>query len=171
MNPTPQPGQTGSLLDPSAWGGWATIVAAVIGAAIIVIGFLVERSRQRKARRAEAYAGALQAVSDYLEAPYRIRRRSGTDTDRVALTNHISEIQSRLDFYEAHLALVGPADVHAAYCRLVAAAKSEAGPQMSAAWRGRPTRRDRDVPGITPYPHPKSDAARREALALMARAQ
>ena len=167
MSPAPVP----ELLAPINWDGVSTIIAATLGAMILVVGFIIERNRQRRARRAEAYAGALQAVSDYLEAPYRIRRRSGSSADRVALTNHVSDIQSSLDFYKSHFALIGPAEVRAAYCRLVAAAKSEAGPQMSAAWRGRPTRRDRDVPGITPYPHPKSDAARREALALMARAQ
>ncbi len=171
MNPTPQPSNTGSLFDPSAWEGWATIIAAVIGVAIIVIGFSVERRAQRKARRAEAYAGALQAVSDYLEAPYRIRRRSGTSMDRVALTGHISEIQSRLDFYDAHLALVGPVDVHVAYRKLVVAAKSEAGPQMTIAWKSKPTRRDRDVPGVVPYPHPKSDLARQRVLHLMGQVQ
>lgn len=151
---------------PITWDGIATIAAALIAAAIVVLGFLHERRQHARSRRAEAYAGALQAVSDYLEAPYRVRRRSGTATDRVALTAHISEIQSRLDFYTAHLALIAP-KVFDAYTDLVAAAKVEAGPQMSAAWKARPTRRDRDVPLVVAYSHPRANAARAVVLVAM----
>lgn len=158
-----------SGIGPVTWDGIATVLAALIGAIILVAGFRHERKLQTRARRAEAYAGALQAVSDYLEVPYRIRRRSGIAEDRVALTAHISEIQSRLDFNIAHLALVAPPPTHAAYVELVNVAKTEAGPQMTAAWRARPTRRDRDVPLVSPYPHPLSDRARQATLEAMAR--
>lgn len=157
-----------SLIPPSpiTWDGIATIAPAILAATIVVLGFLHERRQHARSRRAEAYAGALQAVSDYLEAPYRVRRRSGTAVDRFALTAHVSEIQSRLDFYTAHLALIAP-KVLDAYTALVAAAKAEAGPQMSAAWKARPTRHDRDVPLVAAYPHPRADAARTAVLAAM----
>jgi len=151
---------------PITWDGIATVAAAILAAAIVALGFLHERRQHARSRRAEAYAGALQAVSDYLEAPYRVRRRSGTAADRFALTAHVSEIQSRLDFYAAHLALIAP-EVLDAYVELVAAAKAEAGPQMSAAWKARPTRRDRDVPLVVPYSHPRADVARAVVLAAM----
>lgn len=151
---------------PITWDGIATIAAALLAAGIVVLGFLHERRQHARSRRAEAYAGALQAVSDYLEAPYRIRRRTGTAADRFALTAHVSEIQSRLDFFAAHLALIAP-NVLDAYVALVTAAKVESGPQMSEAWRSRSTRRDRDVPLVKAYPHPLSDEARSAALAAM----
>lgn len=157
-----------SLFPPAAitWDGIATITAAILAAVIVVLGFFHERRQHARSRRAEAYAGALQAVGDYLEAPYRVRRRSGSAADRFTLTTHVSEIQSRLDFYTAHLALIAPA-VLDAYSSLVAAAKAEAGPQMSAAWNARPTRGDRDVPLVVAYPHPRADAARAVVLAAM----
>lgn len=151
---------------PITWDGIATIAAAILAAGIVVLGFLHERRQRARSRRAEAYAGALQAVSDYLEAPYRVRRRTGTAADRFAITAHVSEIQSRLDFYSAHLALVAP-KVLAGYTELVSAAKAEAGPQMSAAWKARPARRDRDVPLVVAYPHPRADTARSAVLATM----
>ena len=151
---------------PITWDGIATVAAAILAAAIVALGFLHERRQHARSRRAEAYAGALQAVSDYLEAPYRVRRRSGTAADRFALTAHVSEIQSRLDFYTAHLALIAP-KVLDAYAALVTAAKAESGPQMSAAWKARPTRRDRDVPLVVAYPHPRADAARAVVLTVM----
>lgn len=156
-----------SSIEPITWDGIATIIAALVGASIVVWGFVHERKLQARARRAEAYAGALQAISDYLEAPYLIRRRTGTHEDRFALTTHVSEVQSRLDFYVAHLALIAPANVHQAYVAVVTAAKAEAGPQMTAAWRARPTRRDRDVPMTNPYRHPRTDAVLQLALAEM----
>jgi len=156
-----------SSFAPITWDGIATIIAALVGAGIVVWGFVHERKLQARARRAEAYAGALQAVSDYLEAPYRIRRRTGSAADRAALTAHVSEIQSRLDFYAVHLALVAPTAVQQAYISLVTAAKADAGPQMTAAWQRRPTRRDRDVPIVIRYEHPRSDVARDAALATM----
>ncbi|MEV7631204.1 hypothetical protein AB0N64_02220 [Microbacterium sp. NPDC089318] len=157
-----------SLLPPTpiTWDGIATIAAAILAAVIVALSFLHERRQHSHSRRAEAYAGALQAVSDYLEAPYRIRRRTGTAVDRFALTAHVSEIQSRLDFYTAHLALIAP-KVLDSYTALVSAARAEAGPQMSAAWKARPIRRDRDVPLVVAYPHPRADAARAVVLALM----
>jgi hypothetical protein len=151
---------------PITWDGIATIIAAFVAAGIVMVGFVHDRKLQNRGRRAEAFAGALQAVSDYLEAPYRIRRRSGSREDRFALTSYVSEIQSRLDFFDAHLALIAP-KVHPAYLGLVAAAKSEAGVQMTGAWNSCPTHRDRQVPVTTPYAHPRSDAARVEALVAM----
>jgi hypothetical protein len=147
--------------------GIATIIAALVGAGIVVAGFLHDRRSRSRSRRAEAYAGALQAVSDYLEAPYRIRRRTGSPEDRFTLTTHVSEIQSRLDFYIALLTLIAVANVRDAYVGLVIEAKSEAGPQMTKAWRSRPTRRDRGVPMANAYQHPRSDEARKCALTAM----
>lgn len=151
---------------PITWDGIATIAAAIIAAGIVALGFLHERRQHARSRRAEAYAGALQAVSDYLETPYRVRRRSGTAADRFALTAHISEVQSRLDFYTAHLALIAP-EVFDAYTALVKAAKAEAGPQMSAAWKARPTRRDRDVPLVAAHSYPRATTARALVVATM----
>lgn len=148
--------------------GAATIVAALIAATAVIVTIVGDRHRQRSAQRADAFAAALQAVSDYLEAPYRIRRRSGGHSERRRLTEEISVIQSRMDFHRAHLTVVAP-NVALVYERLVLSAKAEAGPQMSAAWSARPTRRDRDVPLKTAYLHPKSDSARQQVVAAMLR--
>lgn len=155
------------LLDGS-FEGTATIIGALIAALAVILTIVGDRHRQRSARQAEASAAALQAVSDYLETPYRIRRRTGGHAERRRLTEAVSEIQSRIDFHRAHLAVIAP-NVAVHYESLVQAAKREAGAQMTHAWKAPPTRRDRDVPLTTAFPHPSADEARNRVIAVMMR--
>lgn len=146
--------------------GIATVVAALIAAAAVVATIVWDRRRQRETRRAEAFAVALQAVSDYLEAPYLIRRR--TRSDRGALTQSISDIQSRLAFHQAHLALID-ASVSSAFDSLVREAKREAGAQMKEAWESKPLRRDKQMSIAIAFPQPGSAKAREQVVEAMRR--
>jgi len=152
---------------------WATLVAAALGAlvaaAIAVTGYSVQQQASRRDRRHVAYAEALRAVADYVEAPYLVRRHDGTAETRRTITQHISDIQSRIAFHDAWLQLHAPQEVHQAFSTYVAAARREAGAQMTAAWRTSPTRRDSEVPVGSAYAHPATDAARAIVLAAMAR--
>ena len=105
------------------------------------------------------YAGALRAVEDYLEGPYRVRRKDGTPEGRREVTQALSSTQSQIAFHTAWLRIGAPAAVSAAYQELVTTAVNEAGPQMTAAWGLPPTIRDEDVPLGDPYPRTRSDAA------------
>ncbi|OJX67206.1 MAG: hypothetical protein BGO95_06580 [Micrococcales bacterium 73-13] len=156
-----------TLFDADHWEGTATLIAGAVAVAGVLIGFWVDRIVRRNARRGEAYAGALQAVHDYLEAPYRIRRSSGNTEERFALVAAVSDIQSRLEYFDGLLSTVAPAKVHTQFQVLVAAARREAGRAMTDAWKARPTRRNADVPlGGRLFEHPDSDAARKEFLRL-----
>ena len=75
---------------------------------------------------------------------------------------------TRLAYYDTLLRLHAKADVGVAYKELVAAAKAEAGPQMTAAWRARPTRKDKEVPLGVKLEQPRSAAALEKTIALMA---
>jgi len=157
-----------TLFDADHWEGTATLIAAVVAGVGVLIGFAIDRRVRRSARLAEVYAGALQAVHDYLEAPYRIRRSSGTAEERFALVAAISDIQSRLEYYGALLATTASDEVYAQYRVLVAAAKREAGNAMTDAWTARPTRRNAQVPlGGPLFAIPDSKSARDELLRLM----
>lgn len=145
----------------------ATIAAATLATLVALITYQVEKRRSRHERYARTFAEAIQAVVDYLEAPYRIRRRPMRDPRiRYELTALVSDIQSRISFYEAWLATTVPT-VATAYSNLVAAARREAGPEMTAAWRAPATRSDGDVPLGQRYEHPLADAARDRCLAAM----
>ncbi len=150
---------------------WATIVAAALGAlvaaGIAVGGYLLQQRAARRERRLTVYAEALRAVADYVEAHYLVRRHDGTPATRQAITGHISDVQSRIAFHEAWLQLHAPREVHQAFAAYVAAARTEAGAQMSAAWRSPPIKRDGDVPLSKGYSHSATDDARTAVLTAM----
>ncbi|MFI2365392.1 hypothetical protein [Promicromonospora sp. NPDC019610] len=166
MNTAPAPGTTWSFLGFDS-AGWATILTGVIAVFIFLLGYLLQRRHARRDERSKMFAEALQAVEDYLEAPYLIRRRDGSAPARMDLVRHISSIQSRIEFYRAWLAIHAKPAVHEAYDAFVVAAKKEAGAQMTIEWKSRPTRRDHDVPIDRPYSRRDADQARLRVLRAM----
>lgn len=148
---------------------WATIITGVVAVLVFLLGYILQRRQARRDERAKMFAEALQAVEDYLEAPYLIRRRDGSATARMDLVRHISNIQSRIEFHRAWLTIHTAPVVHQAYDAFVVAAKKESGPQMTIEWRSRPTHRDRDVPINQPYSRRDADQARERALGAMSR--
>lgn len=126
--------------------GLATIAAAIIGAAVLVIGFGVQRRAAERERRAAIYGEAIRAVEDYLEAPFLILRREETPAVRREITTHISEIQSRIAYYRALLGVHASTRVAAAYVDFEKAARREAGQAMTKAWKSKAIKQGRDVP-------------------------
>ena len=166
---TPVPAPTSTF----TWTNAATIIAgigaALIAALVAVIGYSRQQRAARRVQRATMYAEALQAVEDYLEGPYRIRRRDGSAGVRARITEAISATKSKISFYLAWLHIDASAEVAAAYEDYVLAAQREAGPQMTEAWRTRPTRKDTDVPLGRAYSRNDSDAARAKVSEAMKR--
>jgi hypothetical protein len=126
--------------------GAATIGAAVLGALVVVIGYLVQQAAARHERRAAIYSEAIRAVEDYLEAPFIVLRRERNNAAIREITTRISDIQSRIAYYEAMLRVYAPEDVALIYMRFVAAARREAGTAMTDAWKSAPIRRGEQVP-------------------------
>jgi hypothetical protein len=147
--------------------GLITLIAAVLAAVVVMIGYSIQKKQAREAEQAAVYGEAIRAVHDYLEAPYRVRRRDGGSPARMAITDHVSDVQSRLAYYETLLRVHAPADVGAAFEALVATAKREAGPQMTLAWQGRPTRKDQEVPLGLRFDQPLSAVALQKTVDLM----
>jgi hypothetical protein len=157
--------------DPSLWttigpltgDGIATVMAALVAAAIAVATYSWQQRQARRDQQAAIYSEALRAVEEYAEAPYRVRRHDGTPETRTALTTHLNEVQSRLAYYAALLSIHAPREVAEAYERLVTTLKQQAGPQISEAWRSTAVKRDRDVPLGTAgyYSRDRIDAALR----------
>lgn len=144
-----------------------TVIAALIAAVVAVAGYMLTQAQTRRERRAKEFAQALAAVEEYLEAPYRIRRRqAATPEARDALTNALSDLQARIAHHRAWLHVEAPA-VAQAYDALVAAARSEAGVQMIEAWNTAPPTKDADMNLKVAYQHPSSDDERAKVIALM----
>ena len=144
-----------------------TVIAALIAAVVAVAGYMLTQAQARRERRAKEFAQALAAVEEYLEAPYRIRRRqASTPEARDALTNMLSDLQARIAHHRAWLHVEAQA-VASAYDALVAAARSEAGVQMTEAWNSAPLAKDADMNLKVAYQHPDSDAERAKVIAVM----
>ena len=162
-------GVVNGAASPSGFGPaqWSTIIAALIAALVVVTGYMLTQAQARRERRAREFADALAAVEEYLEAPYRIRRRqAATPEAREALTSALSDLQARIALHRAWLQVEAPAVGHA-YEAFVSAARSEAGVQMAEAWNAAPLTSDTDMNLKVAYPHPNSDAEGAKVIAAM----
>ncbi|WP_327034865.1 hypothetical protein [Micromonospora ureilytica] len=159
----------------AAQSGWtAAQTAVVIVAVIAILGGVVSASvtyalnqrATRRERQAKAFAEALNAVEDYAEMPYRIRRRRDTPEARYDLTDEVSKIQSRLAYHQALLQIEAP-EVAASYAALVRATKIQAGGQMRQAWQQPVLTTDAGMNLQVRYPRDQIDAARGTCISSM----
>lgn len=143
------------------------LLTAGIAAVVAVRTYKTQQHESRRQERARIYAEAVRAVEEYMESPYRIRRRDGTAAARREITQHISDVKSQISFYTGWMAIYAAGEVRAAYGKYCQAAMFEAGTQMTAAWHDKPTKRDQDVPIDTPLSRAATDVARTELLEAM----
>ena len=144
----------------------ATVLAALIAASVAVLGYAWQQRAARRRDRGQVYAEAIRAVEDYSEGPYRILRKDGTVVARREITQHLSDVKSRIAFYNALMETAPPA-IASAWKAYADAARTEAGPQMTEAWHKPPMKKDSDVPIGTPLPREATDSARDVLLAAV----
>ncbi|MDH6432004.1 hypothetical protein M2158_000481 [Streptomyces sp. SAI-144] len=147
--------------------------AALIVSFIALFGaFLTYALNQRavhREHRAETFAEALTAVEEYLEMPYRVRRRpKSASAVRQQLTDEVSGLLARMAFHQAWLQIEASA-VAGPYATLVATARAEAGAQMSLAWQQPPISTDSGLNLGVPYSRDRSNAARATCIEVMRR--
>ncbi|MEU5523556.1 hypothetical protein ABZ759_23595 [Streptomyces sp. NPDC047860] len=151
---------------------WAQTAALIVPCIALVGAFLTYVLNQRAARRerrAQTFAEALTAVEEYLEMPYRIRRRPDSSAAvRQQLTDEVSGLLARMAFHQAWLQIEASA-VAGPYSSLVAAARAEAGAQMSLAWQQQPITTDSGMNLGTAYSRERSNAARAVCIEVMRR--
>lgn len=145
----------------------ATLLAAFLTGLVAVLVYLFQQAAQRRTQRAAAYAEALRSIEDYLENPYRIRRKDGAPEARRELTQHLSDVKSAINLHKGWLAVHAPPCVFDAYMEFEQAAIDDAGDQMSQAWRTKPTKNDCDVPLGVGYDRTRADAAKAVVVATM----
>lgn len=158
---------TSSGLGDFTWTQVVTLAGALIAAAGVVITLLFNAAKSRRDALATLYADALGAVAEYLEGPYRILRKDGTATTRVAITSKLSDVKTAIDHNQALLRLHADPGVADAYDAFVQAAKDEAGKQMHAAWKAAPVTTDEGVNLHVSLPRGDSEAARARLVAVM----
>lgn len=144
-----------------------TLTAAVIAVAGVAATILTASSRARREHRAGLYADALSAVGNYLEGPYRIRRKDGSASHRNTISAGLSDVKATIDHSQALLRLHAERGVADAYDDYVAAAKCEAGQQMCDAWRVPPISQDQEVNLNNPYDRTLSHRYRGQTVDVM----
>ena len=112
---------------------------------IAIAAFFVKRRADELARRRELCSKALAAALDWLEVPYRIRRREDESAAaRVALADGVHELQQRMTFYQAWLRVELPS-LALPYESLCAAVKRATVDATQRVWGSPGVRRDSDM--------------------------
>lgn len=156
----------------TTWLEIAAGVAVPTAAAVLTVSVGIwTYTRQQQARRRERlrdlFSDALRAVADYQELPYLIRRRSDESPMKPSeLVRHVSDIQTRLDYYIARLRLESR-EVGEAYERLVSVTRRESGSQMTEAWHQARLTGDADIPLGARYTRDLSDVEQATCITVM----
>jgi hypothetical protein len=149
------------------WAQVVTLSGAVIAASAVVLTLLVNAARTRHETWATLYADALGGVAEYLEGPYRILRKDGEASTRLAITSKLSDVKATIDHSQALLRLHCDAGVADAFDHYVTIAKQEAGQQMHDAWLVDPVTSDAGVNLNVALPRDRSAAARSVLVEVM----
>ena len=117
---------------------WPVIAAAVTGAFSIFIFAITNwrnGERERLTRSRQVFSKAYQAIQEYKEFPYVIRRRrkGASEEERVRISSELRRIQSDLAFYSAWLRTESP-HVHRSFSELLERVRCLAGMAMHDAW-------------------------------------
>ncbi|MFG1928943.1 hypothetical protein [Cryptosporangium sp. NPDC048952] len=144
------------------------MITVVGGALVAAMVYHLNQRAARRERRAKAFADALNAIEDYAEMPYRIRRRCPGAEVRQQLTVEFCRIKSRIRFHEAWLRIEAP-EVVDAYENFERTARQQSGPNASHAWTLPPIEDDAGMNLGCGYPRDQIDRARDECVAAMLR--
>lgn len=82
-----------------------TLIAALVAACVAVFANWRSHRSARMDRRRTLYGEAYQAVLEWCEAVWRVRRRPADGSGDDALVQHFHELQERLAYYDGWLAL------------------------------------------------------------------
>ncbi|HVM33817.1 MAG TPA: hypothetical protein VM784_00530 [Actinomycetota bacterium] len=143
------------------------VAAAGVAAAVVVAGYLYERRNKRRDDLRALFSDAIEAIAEYQELPYLVRRRSDSSPMTPAeLSARISSVQTRLDFFAARLSLERE-EVGSSFRNLLGVVRSESGSQISEAWRSERLTEDSSMPLGASYPRVKGELAKKETLEIM----
>ncbi|MER6599171.1 hypothetical protein ACFWRZ_34330 [Streptomyces rubiginosohelvolus] len=149
-----------------SWVQTTSLIVHVIALLGVYVTYTLNQRASRRERRAKTFAEALTAVEEYLEMPYRIRRRPNSPDARRELTDQVSSLLARMAFHCAWLQIEASA-VAEPYAALVSAARSEAGMHASEAWRQPPIQSDDGMNLGQAHARDQSAAARAVCIEAM----
>jgi hypothetical protein len=114
---------------------------ALVGVAVTLWTY---GARDERRRRRELHARALEAVAQYYEMPFLIRRRRHDEpsAERARLAARFADVQAELASCEALIRADSDAGVRDAYAAVVRDVREHAGNQASLAWEAPPITSD-----------------------------
>jgi len=116
---------------------WA-IYAALIAAAVALLGQAASRVWNARDRRRDEYSRAFAAAMEWTEFPYRIARRLSNDAEAVVpIVAAMHEAQQQICFHENWLRSVSD-NIATAYSDLLAEVKAKSEPHIHTAWKQPP---------------------------------
>lgn len=129
----------------SAW-VTPTIVIAIVALAVSLATFFLSGRRARLDRQRQVFADAFEAVMEYREYPYIVRRRSLDEPakERQRISGDLSRVQAKLNAFKARL-LVEDRFVGERYGELVMKTKQIVGAMIKAGWDNEPVSADADM--------------------------
>ena len=126
----------------------SVIAALVVGASAVasaVLAYLMGQRRTSVERKRTLCAEAIADALQWLELPYRIRRRpDNTPQTLTALGDRINDLRERLQFHEKWLRIEIPQSV-TSYQRLVEEVIVAAGQEIENAWNASPAQSANDM--------------------------
>jgi hypothetical protein len=128
------------------------VIAAIVGAAVNIALARRKSLEEERARVRTTFAEALQAVAEYKEFPYAIRRRraDAASEERVRLSEALRTVQAKLSYYTAWTKAESD-EAGRAYETLVSELRKIAGKACHDAWLAPPASDDKDMnfpPGV-----------------------
>jgi hypothetical protein len=151
------------------WGALATVLAAFVAASVATFGYLTGNRSKRNENTATLFAAALDAVDEYKNLPYRIRRRTKSDPEvRAELGSRISDSQQKIRYYIGLLELEGPC-VAQAYRELADSVWRKCKTHRESAWRSDPITEDGDMAFAESYNYRDGQARARCLIAMLDR--
>jgi hypothetical protein len=131
----------------SATDWWApAIVAAIVAGAVSLTTFALTGLRARIDRQRQVFADAFEAVMEYREYPFIVRRRSEDEPtkERQRISGDLSKVQARINGFKARLLIEDPL-VGRRYAELVKQNRYVAGAMIKAAWDNPPISADEEM--------------------------
>jgi len=120
-----------------------TIVLAILALAVSLATFFLAGRRARLDRQRQVFADAFEAVMEYREYPFIVRRRSPEEPakERQRISGDLSRLQAKLNAFKARLLIEDPY-VGQRYAALVTKTKHVAGAMIKAGWDNEPVAED-----------------------------
>jgi hypothetical protein len=123
-----------------------TIVLSLLALAVSLATFTLAGRRARLDRQRQVFADAFEAVMEYREYPFIVRRRSSEDRakERQRISGDLSRVQARLNSFKARLLVEDPY-IGQRYAELVRKAREVAGQMIKNGWDTDPVAEDAEM--------------------------